>query len=109
MIYVLHRIRDDAVAGLVSDEAVHLLGDPSIAGMARGLASQFQQMECLSCVHLDVVANPVGERNRVLGDRWAMRRRDPISKRSGPIHHLVPCGRCPDVGDGVRRDIPMIR
>ena len=72
VIYVLHRVCDDPVAGLVVDEPMHLLSDPAISGVARSLAPQLQEMERLSCVHLEVVADPVCERNRVLGNGRAV-------------------------------------
>ncbi len=109
MIYVLHRIRDDLMAGFVADESVHLLGDSSIPGVARCLTPQLQEVERLPGVHVDVVANPVCERNGVLGDVRRVSRGDPVGEGRRPFHHIVPRRCRSDVGDRFGCDVPVIR
>ncbi len=78
MVDEAHRVGDDGVTGDGPDLVVHLLGDPPIPGMPGRLAAEFEEMERFTRVHLDVVPDAVGERDRVLRDGAAVLCGDPL-------------------------------
>ena len=60
-----HRVGDGRVAGLLGDEAMHLLGHASVCRMSLGGRPQLDQVCCLAGVHLHNEPQPAREGNDV--------------------------------------------
>ena len=60
-----HGVREYPVAGLLGYQPVHLLGDAAVDRVALRPASELDQVHRLAGVHVEHVAQAVGERERV--------------------------------------------
>jgi hypothetical protein len=68
VVHELHGISKEPMTGLIADEPMHLLTDPSVALVAAFSGAEFQQMEGLASIHLHVEADAIGKGYCVLGD-----------------------------------------
>ncbi len=83
-----HGLRDGAMSGLLGDQAVHLLADPSIGRVPLRSRAQLEQVHRLTRVHLHREADAVGHRERVRRLLWELRRQRPI-ELGGPLHRGI--------------------
>ena len=91
-------LRDGAVAGLLGDEAVHLLRDLAVGGVARRHRAQLDEVHRLARVHLHREPDPVRERHRVrrlLGEPVDER----VVERRRAAHGVVELGAEPGFVD----------
>ena len=65
MVDEAHHLGDQGVAGLGGDEAVHLLADGAVVGVALGRGSKLEHVHRLAHVELDDIPDAVRQRDGV--------------------------------------------
>src|SRR5947208_2697592 len=87
------RVLRRALARVLADEAVHLLGDPPIGGMPLWRRAQLDEVHGLARVHLHDEPDPVRHGHRVLRDALEAGVLDRTRQRRRSFHDVPPVGR----------------
>src|SRR5579864_3121459 len=85
-----HRVRDGAVPGLLPDQAMDLLTDPAVCGIAAALRPQLEDVEQLAGVDVPVEPDLPGERHGVLRRVLAHGALQPLVEIGRFAHRPVP-------------------